>query len=438
MNTKIVEDYITKNKLLTDGANIIVGVSGGADSVALLDVLHSLQYNCIVAHCNFHLRGEESNRDAFFVENLCHKYGLTFESIDFDTEVYAETHSISIEMAARELRYDWFERLRKMYSADYIAVAHHQDDSVETILLNLARGTGIRGLTGISPKNGYVIRPLLCVGRHDIMVYLKERELTYVDDSTNSEDLYTRNKIRLNIIPSLEEINPSVKQAILRTSENLSQVRSIYEYYMEQVKADILYDNKIDILKLLKCVEPKAILFEILATYNFSSAVIHQIFESLVSQSGKTFYSDSYVLVRDRQYFLLKERQGSPPENFIIQADKSSISYPLNLEIEVIDKVSEFKIDKNSSTLYLDRDKLVFPLVVRRWQIGDWFIPFGMKGKKKLSDFFSDNKYSLFDKEEAWILVSGNGDILWIIGKRSDERYKVTEYTKKILRITLN
>lgn len=436
MNIYEVQQYISEYQLLQEGAKVIIGVSGGADSVALLDVLYSLKYECIVAHCNFHLRGEESNRDAFFVEALCQKYNLKYERIDFDTEAYAEINAVSIEMAARELRYNWFEQLRVIHLADRIAVAHHRDDSVETILLNLVRGTGIRGLTGISPQNEYVVRPLLCVSRQGILDYLDARKLSYVDDSTNNEDLYTRNKIRLNIIPLLETINPSAKEAIIRTAGHLSQVETIYKFYIEQAKNDIFRNNEIDIRKLVQYIEPEAVLFEILAPYKFNSATIRQIFESLISQPGKVFYSETYKLVRDRESFILKKRNNLSVESFMIHQDDSFVSYPLKMNIESVKKDGTFEIEKDKDILYIDKDKIKYPLTIRRWHQGDWFVPFGMKGKKKISDYFTDQKYSLFDKEEAWLLCSGD-DIIWIIGERSDERFKVSSTTSDVLKIQL-
>lgn len=437
MNISDVQQYISEHQLLGEGAKVIVGVSGGADSVALLDILHSLKYECIVAHCNFHLRGEESNRDAFFVEELCEKFKFKYERIDFDTEAYAAIHSISIEMAARDLRYNWFEQLRVIHLADRIAVAHHRDDSVETILLNLIRGTGIRGLTGIAPQNGYVVRPLLSVSREEIIDYLKDRKLSYVDDSTNSEDLYTRNKIRLNIIPLLETINPSAKESIIRTAENLSQVETVYRYYIEQVKADIFKDDAIDLRKLIQYIEPEAVLYEILTPYKFNPATIRQIFESLISQPGKIFYSETHKLVRDRESFILKKRNNISVESFTIREEDSFITYPLKMNVEVIKKESPFEIEKNNNILYVDKNKVQYPLTIRRWRQGDWFIPFGMKGKKKISDYFTDQKYSLFDKEEAWLLCSGD-DIVWIAGKRSDDRFKVDKSTTEVLKIQLD
>jgi len=436
MNVSEVEHYIVGNGLLAGGEKVIVGVSGGADSVALLDILHSFKIECVVAHCNFHLRGEESNRDAFFVEELCKKYGLKYERIDFDTETYAEQESISIEMAARELRYNWFEQIRTIHMAQKIAVAHHRDDSVETILLNLTRGTGIRGLTGIAPMNGYIIRPLLCVSRNEILEYLKERRLSYVDDSTNNEDLYTRNKIRLNIIPLLESINPSAKDAIIRTSENLTQVANIYKMYISQVKENIFKDGKISIGLLVQYLEPEAILFELLSPYGFNTATVHQVFESLISQSGKMFYSETHELLKDRGFLILKKKEPLMLDSFRIREEDEAISHPVQLRIERTLINGDFTIEGNPNILYIDANKISYPLTLRRWRQGDWFVPFGMKGKKKVSDYFSDNKFSRFDKEAAWLLCSDK-DIVWFVGKRADDRFKVGNETTEVIKITL-
>jgi len=436
MNILQVKQYILGNHLLAENSKVIVGVSGGADSVALLDILDCLKYECVVAHCNFHLRGEESNRDAFFVEELCQKYNLKYERIDFDTEAYAEIHSISIEMAARELRYNWFEQIRVIHLADRIAVAHHRDDSVETILLNLIRGTGIRGLTGIAAQNEYIVRPLLCLSRNDILDYLKGRKLNYVDDSTNNEDLYTRNKIRLKIIPLLETINPSVKDSIARTAEHLSQVDNIYKFYIQQVKADVFKDDSINIKTLIRYLEPEAVLYELLAPYNFNSATVRQIFESIISQPGKIFYSETHKLVKDRDYYLIKKREKLSIESFTIYQDEKDISFPVKMSITIVPVNKEFVIEKNKNILYIDKDKVNFPLTIRKWHQGDWFIPFGMKGKKKLSDYFTDQKYSLFEKEEAWLLCSDD-KIIWIMGERSDERFKIDESTQEALIIQI-
>lgn len=432
-----VKKYIQDNMLLTDKAKVIIGVSGGADSMALLDILHHLGYDCIIAHCNFHLRGQESYRDEYFVEKVASKYNLKYVSANFDTKKYIEEESISLEMAARELRYAWFEKIRKEYKADKIAVAHHQDDSVETVLINLIRGTGIRGLSGIPPINGKVIRPLLSIFREDILEYLKTKHIGFVEDSTNKEDIYTRNKIRLNVIPLLKSINPSVVQAIQRTSENLYHTESIYNAYIEKATRKVFLDNKIDINALLKQKEPKTILFEILFPYGFNTSTVDNIFDSINSQSGKVFYATDYQLIKDREAFILEPINNQPDSIYTLFEHETEISEPVKMTFESFRKTSSFKIEQDPNIIYLDKGRLVFPLIIRKWKHGDKFIPFGMKGHKKISDYFTDRKFSLVDKNNTWLLCSAD-DIAWIVGERIDDRFKITNKTIEVLKITLN
>lgn len=427
-----IEKYIDEQDLLKPDSTVIVGTSGGADSMALLDILRRLNYTCIAAHCNFHLRGSESNRDAAFVRNWCEQHKIEVTFTDFDTHKYAREHKVSIEMAARELRYRWFEAIREKYSAQAIAVAHHRDDSIETVLLNLIRGTGIKGLTGISPKNGYIVRPLLVVSHEEIRDYLRERDIPFVFDSTNADDAFLRNAIRLKIMPALETLNPAVKEAIQRTSYHLSETEKVYQHSLEQWTKDIFIDNKIAIEPMKKSPSPRSLLFHILSPLGFSPSDIEDVFESINAQPGKIFYANTgYRLTRDRDYFLLDKVQPQTSESvFYIDADCIEMTHPIHLKIEKIS--SDNAIVKDKSILYLDMDTISFPLVLRRWKPGDWFVPFGMNGRKKLSDYFTDRKFSVSDKENVWILVSGD-DIVWIVGERSDNRFRVADTTRKML-----
>ena len=429
---KKVSEFIRKNDLLNPQAKVIVGLSGGADSMALLDILTLLGYQCIAAHCNFHLRGEESDRDSTFVKNWCKDIDIPFHSIDFDTTQYAEDKKISIEMAARELRFAWFEIERNHFEAEAITLAHHRDDSVETVLLNLVRGTGIKGLTGISPKNGNIIRPLLCVSRDEIITYLNEREIPFVVDSTNLEDNYKRNFIRLNIIPQLEKINPSVSDSIQRTAEHLSEAEKIYAAYIEKVKLEVFSNNLIHIPALQKTLSPSSVLFEVLTPYGFNASVIEDIIDNLDSTPGKIFYGNNYRLLKERENLVLEEIPvGNQRQSFLINVDDLEIIVPIHLRISK-KKREEVAFTKDNNILFADADKLSYPLTLRKWENGDWFIPFGMKGKKKLSDYFTDRKFSLSDKEKVWVLFSVN-DILWVVGNRSDDRFRITDTTKEVL-----
>lgn len=425
-----VRAYIEKYQLLEESCPVLVGLSGGADSIALLTLLVKLGYSCIAAHCNFHLRGEESVRDERFAEEYAKTLQVPFLKTDFDTEQYAAANHLSIEMAARELRYNWFEEKRSETGAQAIAVAHHRDDSVETVLMNLVRGTGIRGMSGIRPKNGYVVRPLLCVTRKEITAWLDARNISYVTDSTNLSDAYTRNFIRLRVLPLLEDINPSVRTAIARTADHLSAAEAVYMHVVEQAKAEVLDEgNRISIPALMHYPSPAAILYELLKAYNFSRTVSEDIYTALEGEPGKQFFSPTHRLVKDRDYLLLSSIETKPEQTYVLSGNEEKWVGPVELSFNKVVISENFHIRKDKNIAYFDYDKLAFPLTLRTWKDGDWFIPFGMKGRKKLSDYFSDRKFSRFEKERVWLLCSGN-DIIWIVGERPDNRYSIGSATK--------
>ncbi len=430
-----IKTYIAQNRLLASDAAVIVGLSGGMDSMALLDALTLLEYRCIAAHCNFHLRGEESDDDARFVKKWCKMNDVEFTAIDFDTRQYARDKKISIEMAARDLRYNWFEIVRKQYDAQAIAVAHHKDDSVETVLLNLVRGTGIGGLCGISVRNGYVVRPMLCVTRSEIEKYIGERGISYRTDSSNGEDVYFRNFIRLNIIPMLQKLNPSVGESISRTSQNLDEVRKVYKELVDKDVDKVFKENKIDIARLKQTISPVSVLYEILFPLGFHPSVIEDVERGINSISGKTYFSPDYRLIRDRRFFILDKKENPDKDENIFRIDEnvSEINTPIRLRMTVSQKTD---IDKRKHVLTIDAGKVRFPLILRKWRFGDWFVPFGMRGKKKLSDFFTDQKLSLQEKEDVWVLFSEE-KVVWIVGHRADDRFKVTATTKKKLVLEL-
>lgn len=434
-----VKEYIAHHKLLSKQSKIVVGLSGGPDSMVLIDVLVQLGYNCIAAHCNFHLRGDSSNRDAAFVAKWCKENDIELFTIDFDTNEYAQANNISIEMAARELRYNWFEELRVVQGADVVGVGHHQDDSVETILINLIRGTGIKGLTGIPVVNRHIVRPLLGVSRQQIMDYCFDNELPYVIDHTNEEELYTRNILRLNVLPTLEKINPSVKKSIVATANNLKEAEKIYDGYIGSVIESVCEDNRIDIEKLKNTYSPQSVLFEILSPMGFTPSVIEDVSNNLDSISGKMYHADGYRLLKDRDYLVVSEAENEIVDDreYLVYANRADSDIPFELTIRSEPYTHNFKIIKKKAVLHCDFDKLVFPLTLRRWKKGDWFVPFGMKGRKKLSDFFSDNKLSLFEKEETWVLLSDN-KIVWIVDRRADDRFRITDDTKTVFTISID
>ncbi|EJW99025.1 tRNA(Ile)-lysidine synthetase [gut metagenome] len=416
MIQKVVEKYIQQQNLIKPHAKVLVALSGGADSVALLRLLVDLKYPCEAAHCNFHLRGEESKRDEDFVRQLCHRLQIKLHVIHFNTEEVAAKRHISIEMAARELRYQWFEEIRQAIGAKAIAVAHHQDDSVETFLLNLIRGTGINGLRGIRPKNGYIIRPLLALSRKDILSYLESIAQPYVTDSTNLQDAYLRNKIRLSVLPLLQTLNPSIQKSILQTAKHLEEASLIYQQGVEEAKQRILTEQGINIQRLLQEPAPQTLLHEILSPLGFNTTQISDLFHTLNSQSGKRFLAAHYQVVRDREWLLI-DRRNAPQKPF--------------LDYRTIDFSPDFQIPKGKDMACFDADLLTTPLTLRLYRPGDTFVPFGMKGRKKVSDYLTNRKFSIFQKERQWVLCCGE-EIIWLVGERTDNRFRINENTRRI------
>jgi len=421
MLKKKVAQFIKTEQLFQKDDKLLVALSGGADSVALLRVLLQLGYEVEAAHCNFHLRGEESDRDELFVTKLCKQLDTPLHIVHFDTHAEAERLRISIEMAARQLRYLWFEQLREQCHAKCICVAHHQDDSVETVLLNLIRGTGIYGLCGIKVVNDTIVRPLLCVNREEIADYLKHLGQDYVIDSTNLEDEYTRNKIRLDLLPLMRQINPSVDESIISTAAHLKDAAQIYHEAMENGKLRVMKDQGIDIEALKRETAPGSLLYEILSPLGFNSHQVSDIMQSLDAQSGKIFISGTHQVIKDRALLIISAK---------VQDKEPNLAY------ETFERTTDFKINKDKSIACLDAEKIKEPLSLRKYQAGDWFIPYGMKGKKNISDYLTDKKFSLLQKQEQWVLCSGK-DIVWLVGERIDNRYCIVEKTKRIMRITM-
>lgn len=417
-----VNEYIEREKLFGLTDKILIALSGGADSVALLRVLVYLGYECEAAHCNFHLRGEESDRDEAFVRELCQQQNIPLHIVHFDTTHYADEHKISIEMAARELRYEWFEQVRIQVGADVIAVAHHRDDSVETLLLNLIRGTGINGLNGIRAKNNKIVRPMLSVSREDILAYLDKMNQSFVTDSSNLQDDYTRNKIRLNLIPMMESINPSVKSAIFATASHLTDASLLYNKVIEEGRTRVMDHQGIVIEALLKEPSPRALLFEILYSLGFNSAQVDDVYRSLEGQSGRKFLSNEWIVVRDRTHLLLQQQS----------VEQCSIAIQPVIKEERISNTSDFVIPRDKQIACFDADKITQPLTLRKWQIGDRFVPFGMNGKKKVSDYLTDAKFSILQKEQTYVLCCGE-EIVWLVGERTDNRYRVDATTQNLL-----
>ncbi len=435
-----LKSHIYDNDLFHKNDRIIVTVSGGIDSIVLFDLLLKLGFDCCIAHCNFHLRDQESDGDEQFVRELSEKNGTPLFVKNFDTAEYSENNKMSIQMAARELRYDWFEELRQEQGFDWIATAHNKNDVIETFLLNLTRGTGIQGLTGIKSKNGRLIRPLLFASREEIKTYALSNNLDWREDSSNTSVKYSRNKIRHNIIPLFEEINPRFVETL---ADNIRKLRESEEIYISAIREKrheyIVREAGFSWIPLAELVKLHPIdtwAFELLRDFNFTPGVITDIIRSLDSASGKQFFSSTHRLVKDREKLIIHPIREENLRRFYIENPYCEISEPIRLEMEVVQNSENFSIPSGNSIACLDLDRLEFPLLLRKWEVGDYFRPLGMSNMKKLSDFFIDIKLSLPEKENTWILQSGS-EIAWIVGLRIDNHFKIRPDSKKILKISL-
>jgi len=429
---KDFKEFISKNALLKKGENTLLAVSGGRDSIVLCELFYKSKLPFAIVHCNFQLRGKEANDDEVFVKKLSAKYKVKFFSKRYKTEKFAEENKLSIQEAARVLRYNWFEEIRKKNGFDFIATAHHKDDELETFFINLSRGTGIAGLHGILPKRGTLIRPLLFATRNQIDEFVTTNKLKFREDSSNASDKYLRNKIRHKILPLFEEINPSFRKTLSEEISRLSDVEKVYNHFISENEKGILHKNTISISALKKSTFPHVLLYEILKKYKFNSEVSEEVFLSLNSGSGKIFFSPTYRLVKDRDFLIITEIESdSDKDVFFIFKEMKNLSQPIKLDFSVVANSADFSIPKDTAIACLDFDKLQFPLEIRKWEKGDFFYPLGMNKKKKLSDFFTDLKLSIPEKENTWLLCSG-GNIVYVSGKRIDERYKVGKDTKKI------
>ncbi len=435
----LIKSYIYENDLLRKGDRIIVTVSAGIDSVVLLDLLLKLDYSCCIAHCNFHLRDEESDGDEKFVRELAEKNGVAIFVKNFDTSEYSDNNKLSIQMAARQLRYDWFEELRQEQAYDWIATAHNKNDVVETFLLNFNRGTGIQGLTGIKNKNGRLIRPLLFASREDIKKYALSNNLDWREDSSNASVKYSRNKIRHQIIPLFEEINPRFSDTVIENIKKLRDSEEIYLSAIREKRKEYLFREDgyswIPVNELVKLHPIDTWAYELLKDFNFSTGVVSDIIKSLDSASGKQFFSPTHRLVKDREKLLIHPIREENIRRYYIEDPYREVSEPVSLEMDVIANSPDFIIPNSPEIACLDLDILEFPLLLRKWEQGDYFHPLGMSNMKKLSDFFIDIKLSLPEKESTWILQSGN-EIAWIVGLRIDDHFKIRPDSKRILRIT--
>lgn len=449
-----IKRFIASEHLLRVDALYLVALSGGADSVALLLCLKELGYRVEAVHCNFQLRGEESMRDERFCEELCQHENIPLHKVHFDTQSYADLHKVSIEMAARELRYHYFFQLKEALKAEGICVGHHKEDSVETILINLVRGTGLSGLMGIRPRKNDIIRPLLCVTRHEIEDYLRRHASTFVTDSTNLMDDVVRNKIRLNILPQLAEINPSVTDAILTTANHLSEVEAIVQeslkealekavhfFYSESsVSQSSLSKHpfQLDLTTVRAFPSPAYLLFYILKPLGFSSSQIAEMVSHLDGQTGQLWYSSTHELTHDRGFFMVLRREGAEPRTLVIP-ETGRYVYDKQLSLRLTERTlapsSIVSFSKNPTIVDLDTSSIRFPLTLRRVAEGERFTPLGMRGSQLVSDFLTNLKRNRFEKRNQLVLLDATGTILWVLGLRINDHFKLTPQSTSCLRI---
>lgn len=427
--------YLIDNNLISEKP-VLIGTSGGRDSIVLCHLYLQSKIPFAIAHCNFNLRGEDSDGDEIFVNEWATKYNIPIHVKPFDTKDYAEKNGLSIQMAARNLRLSWFVELCVENDYEIYATAHHQDDAVETYLINQIRGTGLAGLHGILPRQGRLIHPLLFCNRNEITEYAQSNQLKWREDSSNNENKYLRNKVRNRLIPILKEINPNINFILQDNINRLKASEEIYKLKIKELKA--LITSKIEagisinLHKLNNTIQRELVFFEIVQEFGFNYSQAVQILQKGETKSGSYIESDSHVILKNRNELILKEKFETSNEIWRIEEGADSIQNPIFLQINYKDL---FEINTNEWIGQFDYHKLKFPLFLRKWKEGDFFFPIGMGGKKKLlSDYFIDEKLSLIEKNEIWLLCSKD-EIVWIIGKRIDERYKITKKTSQILEI---
>jgi tRNA(Ile)-lysidine synthase len=430
------KEHINTNFPFLKDKKLLIAISGGVDSVVLTHLFSELNFDISLAHCNFQLREKESDLDEEFVELLSQKTSNQIFTIKFNTKPFALKNKLSTQIAARELRYNWFQEIIEKHNFDYVLTAHHADDNLETFLINLTRGSGLEGFTGIPKINGDIVRPLLAFSREEILAYAKTNTIVWREDVSNATTKYIRNKIRHKILPVLKEINPNLLETFAKTLENLQESKQIIEDRIATISSEVIETKngiiKINIDKINQLSNPKAYLYQLLKEYNFTEW--NDVYNLLSAQSGKQVYSKTHRLVKDREYLLLSERDFSIALKitFEIQESQLEITKPIYLIFEDVLQKSE----QNKQTIYADKDLLKYPLIIRKRQNGDYLYPLGMQGKKKLSKYFKDEKFSLIEKENTWLLCNAENEIIWVISNRQDNRFSLKNTSKNILKIT--
>ncbi len=430
-----LEQHISHKFSFLKEKKLLIAISGGVDSVVLAHLFYQLNFDISLAHCNFNLRRTESEKDEAFVKNLGKEFALKTFTKSFETEKYAKENQLSTQVAARNLRYNWFQKLIDKYNFDFVLTAHHADDNLETFLINLTRGTGLEGLTGIPEINNHIVRPFLIFSRDEIEIYATANNIDWREDKSNASTKYLRNKIRHQIVPILKEINPTLLENFQKTSEYLQESQQIIDTSISEFKKKVVevLENgtlKIDISQLQKTNNPKAYVYQLLKEFGFTEW--NDVTHLLSAQSGKEVRSKTHRLLKDRDFLLLSEiKENNKNLEYKITENTLEITIPLHLTFKKTTEISS----ENTNEIFVDLEKVTYPLVLRKWQHGDYFYPKGMQGKKKVSKYFKDEKFSLLEKENTWLLCT-NETVIWIVGYRQDNRFLVDKNTATVLKIT--
>jgi tRNA(Ile)-lysidine synthase len=431
------KEYIDRERLFTAGEKILLAVSGGADSVVMAHLFHTAGFSFAIAHCNFQLRGQESERDEQFVNQLGAAYNVAVHKIRFDTEAYVSKHRVSVQVAARELRYEWLEDTRNTHGYTFIATAHHMQDNVETVLMNFCKGTGLAGLHGILPRQGVIIRPLLFAQKDEILAYVEKHALAFVEDSSNITDKYTRNFFRHRVLPPIQEAYPGAVQHMGGTIDRIREAELLYQEAVARHRKRLLEQKgntfMVPVLKLQKTQPLHTIAYELFRTFGVTPAQTGQVLELLQSESGRYVVTPTHRIIRNRQWLLITPQAQQDADHIVIEKEQTHVhAAGGHLKLRVQERDVLGVIPSAANIACLDSKHIRYPLVLRRWKQGDYFYPLGMDKKKKLSRFFIDQKLSLPQKEQVWVLESAKR-IVWIAGMRIDNRFKITESTKEVL-----
>ena len=437
-----LKEHIHINFPFLKDKKLLIAISGGIDSVVLTHLLSELNFDISLAHCNFQLREKESDLDEEFVEKLSQKTSNQIFTIKFNTEKFALTNKLSTQIAARELRYTWFEEIIKKHNFDYVLTAHHADDNLETFLINLTRGTGLDGFIGIPKINGNIVRPLLAFSREEILAYAKNNHIDWREDKSNASTKYIRNKIRHQVVPALKEINPNLLETFAKTSEYLQESKQIIEDRIHHISSEVIKSDfstelevtKLSIHEINQLSNPKAYLYQLLKVYNFTEW--NDVYNLLSAQSGKQVFSKTHRLLKNREFLLLSlidDDKESNENSFFIHDNDEEVTNPISIIFEDVQE----KSTENKQTIYVDKDLLKYPLIVRKRQNGDYLYPTGMQGKKKLSKYFKDEKLSLLEKENTWLLCNTENEIIWVVNHRQDRRFTISTTTRQLIKISI-